>query len=169
MTLTAYSTKTLAQENHADDETILDEEMVEYTEYNRYLFSRQIGLPKSVHITLDRVKYRAFTLEQYRELSSIVIGFRDLQDAIMELEEENSSFLIEIDSWEMKSKLWENAAKTQEKRADGLSKMFDDENKLRLKIQKNHKLTNWVPWAISGVLAGLLAGLGTYSWVKSVK
>ena len=167
MILIISSTKTSASEN----KSILgdDNDEIEYVEYGGFLSGKKLQLPKTASITLDGIQYRAFTLEQYKELSNIVIVFRDLQDDVMELEEVNMSLLNEIDLWEKNLKIQEGLTKNQKERADELSKMFNDENELRLKIQRNHKLTNWVPWAISGVLAGLLAGLGTYSWVRSVR
>lgn len=99
-------------------------------------------------ITHEGVKYKAFTLDEWKEHAHIIVDYRLLWDYSLSLELDIKSFEADIKVWEMRVALWKETAESQKERGDILSSMFDAEHELRLKIERQHRATNWIPWAL---------------------
>lgn len=123
-------------------------------------------IPDGQIIVSEGLEYKCYELEEYKKLAHLIVEYNNILEFAIDLERYNASLLIEIDLWKQKQKLWEEESNVQQNHIDMLSTMFDDEHNLRLKLQKQNRVFQWVPWAFVVVESVLLGGLGVYSSVS---
>ena len=117
-------------------------------------------------ITHEGVDYKAFTLNEWKQWGHLKLDYSLLWDYSLSLELEIASFERDIRSWQLRIDVWKTTAENERSRGDMLSSMFDEEHKLRLKIQRQQQMLGWVPWAIVVVESIAIGVLGVYSGAK---
>jgi N-acetylneuraminic acid mutarotase len=120
-------------------------------------------MPKGRIVVIDGVEHKAFNNKEWKQIGHLVINYRTLEDHVMELEEHNFSLLAEVELYQQRIEMWQEAIEFQEQRGDTLSTMYDQESKLRLSTYNKQKAAIIVPWTIAGVLAVACGFLGVYS------
>lgn len=114
-------------------------------------------------ITHEGVEYKAYTLQEYKQLAHLILDYHLLWSYSLSLELEIESWKREKTDWKLRVETWKEAAEVQKSRGDQLSKLFDAEHALRLKIEKSHRTLGWIPWALVVVESVAIGVLGVYS------
>lgn len=114
-------------------------------------------------ITHEGVEYKAYTLQEYKQLAHLILDYHLLWSYSLSLEAEIESWKREKIDWKLRVETWKEAAEVQRSRGDQLSELFDAEHALRLKLEKNQRALGWVPWALVVVESVAIGILGVYS------
>ena len=96
----------------------------------------------------------------------MVLDYHTLWDYSLNLELEIASFERDAITWQLRVDVWKESAESQRARGDMLSKMFDEEHELRLKIETRQRMFGWVPWALVVVESIAIGILGVYSGAR---
>jgi len=122
--------------------------------------------PKGITIVHNGVEYRAYTLEEFKEVKHIFVDYHLLFKYSLSLESDIESFKNEIKLWNLRVINWEDETKRQIKYSEQFSNLFDEEHKLRIRIEKSQRFSNWFSWALVAVEAVALSVVGVTYAVK---
>ena len=124
------------------------------------------SFPEGRLIEVDGVQYKAFTLEEYKDIGHILLSYELLWDQVEILETQNISLEAEKAIWTKRYELWKEQCAVDKKRGDLYLGLYEREQKMRLTIERSQKLATWVPWTIVVLEAIALAGFGIHQAVR---
>lgn len=119
--------------------------------------------PEGRIIEHEGAKYWAYTLEESRKMEHIFEDYHLMWKYITSVEVDILSYQREVKQWQFRVDNWKEASETQRRRGDMLSKMFDEEHRLRLNIESTHNKFNWVPWTLLVIESVAFGAIGVYS------
>lgn len=128
--------------------------------------SERVREPIGQIIEHEGTKYKAFTLEEWKQMAHLILDYHVIWDYSLNLELEIDSLKREAKLWEQRVDIWKSATDEQRARGDILSKLFDEEHKMRLKLEKQYRTLGWVPWTLVVVESIAFGIVGVYSGVK---
>lgn len=120
-------------------------------------------MPIGQVIEHNGAEYKAFNLEEWKQVSHFILDYHLLFDYALSLEAEYDYIQEKFELYQDEVDLWKAEAKRQNKRGNILSKMFDREHKFRLSLEKRDKMWNWIPWTLVVVESVAVGFLGAYS------
>jgi hypothetical protein len=123
--------------------------------------------PPGKTIVHDGVEYRAYSLDEYKELKHLFVDYHSLWDYSLSIEDDVISMAEEIELWQFRVDGWKEESERQANYAKQLSSLFDKEHDLRLKLEKRNDMLGWVPWALVVVESVAIGVAGAYVSVKS--
>jgi hypothetical protein len=126
-------------------------------------------VPVGREVTVDGQKYWAYTLEEYQEIGAVIVDYRRLFKYANSVDEDVLDLKGERNAWKAKAGLWETTANDQKARGDTWYKAYTGEHDLRLKMASNQRLTGWIPWTVTAVVAVVFTGIAAYAWASAAK
>lgn len=121
---------------------------------------QKIEPPPGRVITEKGTQYKAYTLEEYRQIANIFIDYSTLFE-IKKLKEEQREVLKEKEELlERKVEIWQEESLNQETRAEMWLDLYEEQREINSNILQEHKKTTWIPWALVGVLGLTTGALG---------
>ena len=130
-----------------------DLELEELTTYN---------FPDGRVLEVDGVRYKAFTLEEYKEIAHILVAYETMWDNTDLLENEYISLEQEKKFWLARVEIWRHAHDVQKERGNLYYNLWKSEHKLRLKNESYHKLATWIPWTVVVLESIAIVTFGIY-------
>lgn len=124
------------------------------------------GFPTGRVIEVDGVKYKAFTLEEYREIAHLLISYETMWEQADALEGYTLSLDVERELWKQRSTIWKQQCTLERNRGTLYENLWTREHQIRLNLERSQKLATWVPWTIVVLEAIALAGFGINEAVR---
>lgn len=122
-------------------------------------------LPNGRIVEVGGVKYKAFTLDEYKEIARILVSYELMWEQSEILEVQNLSLESEKTLWTKRYDIWKQQCGVERNRGNLYQGLWEREHKLRLNVERTQRLATWVPWTIVVLEAIALAGFGIHQAV----
>lgn len=124
------------------------------------------NFPEGRILEVDGIKYKAFTLEEYKEIAYILVAYESIWDDSDLIQEQNLSLEQERKLWVARVNIWKQTCDLQKERGDIYSKLWESEHLLRLKVQRQQTIVTWIPWTVVILESIALTTFGIYQVAK---
>lgn len=112
---------------------------------------------------MEGIEYKCYTVDEYKSVAHLVLDYNWLWDHTLTLEQEKALLASKASIQLERVKLWQTQVESLEREREYLSKLFDAEHGLRLKIEKRDRALGWIPWALVVAESIAIGAIGLYS------
>lgn len=124
------------------------------------------NFPEGKILEVDGIKYKAFTLEEYKEIAYVLVAYESMWEDSDLIQEQNFSLEQEKKLWIARVNIWKQTCGLQKERGDVYFKLWESEHLLRLKVQRQQTIATWIPWTVVILESIALATFGIYQVAK---
>ena len=125
--------------------------------------TERLQLPQGRTLEAEGVEYKCFTLDEYKVVAHLVVDYNWLWEHTLKLERANALLTAKAEIQAERVSLWQSQVDTLERERDYLSKLFDEEHGLRLKIENRDRALGWIPWALVVAESIAIGAIGLYA------
>jgi len=123
-------------------------------------------LPPGRTLESEGIEYKCFTLDEYKSVAHLVVDYNWLWDHTLTLEQERALLAAKAEVQAQRVELWQTQVESLEREREYLSKLFDSEHGLRLRLEARDRAVGWIPWAIVVLESVAIGAIGLYSGVN---
>lgn len=120
-------------------------------------------LPPGRTLESEGTEYKCFTLDEYKSVAHLVVDYDWLWDHTLTLEQESALFAAKAEVQAQRVELWQTQVESLEREREYLSKLFDSEHGLRLRLEARDRAVGWIPWAIVVLESVAIGAIGLYA------